>query len=51
MYKNPNISNIYEDNTRICIEYYNISCVYVFNIYDGHSKVTKNITNPNILIK
>ena len=51
MYKNPNISNIYEDNTRICIEYYNISCVYVFNIYDGHSKVTKNITTPNILIK
>jgi hypothetical protein len=51
MYTNPNISNIYEDNTRICIEYYNISCVYVFNIYDGHSKVTKNITNPNILIK
>ena len=50
MYKNPNISNIYENNSKIYIEYYDILCMYVFNIYDGHSKVTKNITNPNILI-
>jgi hypothetical protein len=50
MYKNPNISNIYENNSKIYIEYCDISCMYVFNIYDGHSKVTKNITNPNILI-
>jgi hypothetical protein len=49
MYTNPNISNIYEDNSKIYIEYYNISYMYVFNIYIGHSKVTKNITNPDIL--
>jgi hypothetical protein len=49
MYTNPNIFNIYEDKSKIYIEYYNISYMYVFNIYNGHSKVTKNITNPNIL--
>jgi hypothetical protein len=48
-YLNTNIKEIKEDNSIIYIEYKNISYILGFNIYDGHSIVTKNITNPTML--
>ena len=46
-YPNINIKEIKEDNSTIYIEYNNISYILGFNIYNGHSMVTKNITNPS----
>ena len=50
-YPNINIKEIKEDNSTIYIEYNKLSYILGFHIYNGHSMVTKNITNPAILSK
>ena len=49
-YLNKNINKITENNISIHIEYTNILYILAFNIYDGHTVVSKIITNPNILL-
>jgi hypothetical protein len=48
-YKNINIKEIKEDDSKIYIEYNDLPYMYVFNINIGHSSVSKNITNYIIL--